>query len=226
MMPMPVPRKLRPCGVAGPTRHLAGVLACVWLAAALVAPATPAAAQDAVPVPPGPASDREPAAAANVPGFTTLAASSPEQVSYEAARVQALAWLNDPGVLEAGLLDLAGRASGRLARARFQVAANAQGDEYCHRVSASLFVVQTVPDTIFICADTRWHVQQDGVAALDLLAQSFVHEAVHLAGTTDECVATSLEVGIARQHIRDANPGNMERYAGRCAADQLPVPSA
>ncbi len=152
-----------------------------------------------------------------VPGFAKLLDSGKEKLLYQQGQAMALAWLANAGGLDESLRALASIAAERLARARFQVAVNAQGDQYCAKVVASLFVVQTIPDTIFVCADTRWHVQQKDGPVTAILAQGFVHEAVHLAGITDECKATRLEIAVARNNIGSFNPGNLERYASQCA---------
>ena len=151
-----------------------------------------------------------------VPGFTRLVSSAEEKLSYQQGQALALAWLGHAGELGESLGALAGAAAQHLARARFQVAANAEGDRYCAKVAASLFVLETIPDTIFICADTRWHVQQEDGPVTAILAQGFVHEAVHLAGTTDECQATRLEIAVAGNNIDDVNLGNVKRYARQC----------
>lgn len=154
---------------------------------------------------------------AEVAGFSELVGSGKEKLLYQQGQAMALAWLANVGELDKSLRALVGIASESLALARFQVAANAQGDLYCAKLVASLFVVQTIPDTIFVCADTRWHVQQDDGPVTAVLAQGFVHEAVHLAGTTDECLATRLEIAVARNNIGAFSPGNLHRYASQCA---------
>lgn len=150
------------------------------------------------------------------PGFYELGASSQEWQEYEQGRELALRLLGNTNGLDDSTAALAARAAENLAAARFYVAADAQGDRQCARVVASLFVTSDFPKSIFICADTRWHVQRAQGLAEEVLAQGFIHEAVHLAGITDECVATLLELKFARDGLGAVTYGNFRRYSRQC----------
>jgi hypothetical protein len=151
------------------------------------------------------------------PAFYALAPTNPEARQYEAARALALQWLTTASAgSDAALSPLARDAAAQLSAAQFLVAAGVDADRQCAAIRASFFVLQTNPGTIFVCADTRWHVLHEAEPVTDVLAQALAHEAAHLAGTTDECAATSLEVEAARGGGRHPNLGNVHRYAGQC----------
>jgi hypothetical protein len=149
------------------------------------------------------------------PAFYALASTIHEAVVYEEARTLALQWLAALRP-DAPLAQLARDAGAQLSAARFLVAANGDADGQCAAIRASFFVLDTSPGTIFVCADTRWHVLHEPDPVTDMLAQALVHEAAHLAGTDDECAATSLEVEAARSGDREPNRGNVRRYAAQC----------
>ncbi|MBC7656871.1 MAG: hypothetical protein H7147_06825, partial [Frankiaceae bacterium] len=113
----------------------------------------------------------------------------------------------------------------QLASARFVVAAGAEADRQCAQVAASLFVLQTVPGTIHVCADTRWHVQNEPGPVTAILAQGFIHEGVHLAGITDECKATKIELWVARATTGISSLANLRKYGKQCdgLADSLRI---
>jgi hypothetical protein len=151
--------------------------------------------------------------------FYTLAPTSPEALRYEEARTLAGQWLAAAvSSSDGSLAQLAGNAAAQLSAARFFVAANADADLQCAAIRASFFVLDTSPGTIFVCADTRWHVLPEPGPVTDMLAQALVHEAAHLAGIDDECAATLLEVDAARNGDREPNLGNVHRYAAKCEA--------
>ena len=157
-------------------------------------------------------------AAADVinPGFYELGASSVEGQNYEKGRMLALQLLGSASGLDDEMASLAAKASEHLAAAKFYVSADAEGDRQCAKIVASLFVSANFPNVIFICADTRWHVQQGSGPTTNILAQGFVHEAVHLAGTTDECAATLLELKVAGDGLGAIGYGNFRRYSKLC----------
>ena len=150
------------------------------------------------------------------PGFYELAASSEEGQRYEQARMLALELLGGGSELDESLAALAAKAAEHLATAKFYVAADAEGDRQCAAIVASLFVTGNFPNSIFICADTRWHVQQIAGSTESILAQGFIHEAAHLAGTADECLATLLELKVVASSLGTVNYGNFSRYAAQC----------
>ena len=177
----------------------------VVLAGCLAGSAT-AAQPDSVSPPPAPA-------------FYALAASTPEALQYEAARVLALQWLGSLSARpDASVARLARDAATSLSAATFLVAADADADRQCAAIRASFFVLQTHPGIVFVCADTRWHVLHEAEPVTETLAQAIVHEAAHLAGTADECAATSLEVEAVRSGDRAPNLGNVHRYTAQCEA--------
>jgi len=166
-----------------------------------------------------PASATEPEVAAPPQPFYELDPSNSESQQYEAARARALAWLAVAGnSADASLAALAGGAAAQLSAAHFLVAADAAADQRCASIRASFFVLDTSPGTIFVCADTRWHVLHEPDPVTDMLAQALVHEAAHLAGTADECAATLLELEAARSGDGRPNMGNVHRYAAQCEA--------
>jgi hypothetical protein len=161
----------------------------------------------------------EPEVAAPVQPFYELDSSNAESLQYEAARTRALAWLDVAGrSADASLATLAAGAAAQLTVSHFLVAADAAADQQCASIRASFFVLETSPGTIFVCADTRWHVLHESEPVTDMLAQALVHEAAHLAGTRDECAATLLEVEAARSGDGRPNMGNVHRYAAQCEA--------
>ena len=90
--------------------------------------------------------------------FYHLADSNDEALKYELARSLAIELLGNARGLATATESLATEAARNLASARFVVAADAEADRQCAQVAASLFVLQTVPNTIYVCADTRRHV--------------------------------------------------------------------
>src|SRR5688500_17784113 len=94
-------------------------------------------------------------AAAAAPAFYELAASSKEALQYERAKELAISRLEAMTGLDEPMTAVAKQAAQQLRVAKFHVAADAEADRQCASVAASLFVLQTIPDTIFICADTR-----------------------------------------------------------------------
>ena len=150
------------------------------------------------------------------PGFYELALSSEEALKYERGRMLALQLLGSSTGLDDSMAPLAGKAAEHLAAAKFYVSADAEGDRQCTQIVASLFVTRNYPNAIFICADTRWHVQNSSSSVANILAQGFIHEAVHLSGITDECKATLLELEVAGSRLDSVNYGNYRRYSKQC----------
>ena len=145
--------------------------------------------------------------------FYHLADSNDEALKYELARSLAIELLGNARGLATATESLATEAARNLASARFVVAADAEADRQCAQVAASLFVLQTVPNTIYVCADTRWHVLNEP-DPVTVLAQGFIHEAVHLAGITDECEATKLELLVMGRDVTSF--ANFHRYSKQC----------
>lgn len=150
------------------------------------------------------------------PGFYELRSSSAEGLEYERSRLLAIAQLGNMTGLDEATAALAKKTAEHLASAKFYVAADAEADRQCAQVVASLFVLQTVPDRIFVCADTRWHVQKEPAPVTEILAQGFIHEGVHLAGIADECQATRLELLVAGQNGGITSYANFRRYSKQC----------
>ena len=150
------------------------------------------------------------------PGFYELGASTEEAQKYEQGQMLALQLLGSENGLDEPMSSLADKAAEHLAAARFYVSADAEGDRQCGIIVASLFVTNNFPNAIFICADTRWHVQQASDSIASILAQGFIHEAVHLAGTADECVATLLELKTTVPNLGAVSYGNFRRYSKQC----------
>lgn len=153
-------------------------------------------------------------AAADGPAFYELAASKDEALNYAQARSLAIELLGTAAGLDESTALLARQAASQLQSASFVVAAGAEADRQCAQVAASLFVLQTVPNTIFVCADTRWHVQNEPDPVVGILAQGFIHEGVHLAGETSECEATKLELRVMGRNV--ASFANFRRYSKQC----------
>ena len=179
---------------------------CLFLAWPLSAAAQ--VAPPAVPVPP--------AASVVLAGFYELDPSHDERLQYEQGRAKAIALLDGAQGLDASLADLARRTSQALAGARLFVAGDAEADRQCAPIRAALFVRQDHPGHIYICADTRWHVLHERGPVTNILAQILIHEGAHLAGSTDECRATALELVVAGNGMGIANYGNFHRYARQC----------
>ena len=150
------------------------------------------------------------------PGFYELEASSAEAQEYEQGRMLALQLLGNATGLDDSVAPLAVKAMESLAAAKFYVSADAEGDRQCAQIVASLFVTRNFPNAIFICADTRWHVRNSSHSVAKILAQGFIHEAVHLSGITDECKATLLELEVAGNGLDSVNFGNYRRYSKQC----------
>ena len=151
-----------------------------------------------------------------IPGFYELAASSDEAQKYEQGRLLALQLLGSAIDLDDSIASLAGKVAEHLAAAKFHVSADAEGDQQCAKLASSLFVSDNFPNTIFICADTRWHVQNTAQSTANILAQGFIHEAVHLSGIADECQATLLELEVSGNGLGAVGYGNLRRYAKQC----------
>lgn len=137
-------------------------------------------------------------------------------MQYEQGRQLAIELLGSVVGLDESAASLAAEVGKQLASARFVVAAGAEADRQCAQVAASLFVLQTVPGTIHVCADTRWHVQNEPGPVNAILAQGFIHEGVHLAGITDECEATRLELLVARATSGITSFANLQKYGKQC----------
>lgn len=150
------------------------------------------------------------------PGFYEMGASSEEGQRYEQARILALQLLGSANGLEDSMAALASNAAEHLTATKFYVSADAEGDLQCAQMRASLFVTDAFPNAIFICADTRWHVQQSSDSVVSILAQAFIHEAVHLSGTADECQATLLELKATEGGLGTVGYGNFRRYSKQC----------
>ena len=145
-----------------------------------------------------------------------MPASSAEAVQYEQGRKLAIELLGNAKDLDEASAALAKEAAQHLALAKLLVAADAEADRQCAQVGASLFVLQTVPNTIFICADARWHVQNEVGPVTEILAQGFIHEGAHLVGETGECIATILEMEVTANSIGVTGLGNFNKYSGQC----------
>jgi hypothetical protein len=148
-------------------------------------------------------------------GFYEMPASGDERLKFERARVLAIDLLTESKGVDTSLAELAREAAAELTTAKLFIAGDAEADRKCAAITAALFVRQDLPGHIYICADTRWHVLHESDVS-NIIAQILIHEGAHLAGTTDECEATTLELVVAGNSIGIANYGNFHRYAGQC----------
>ena len=154
---------------------------------------------------------------AALPGFRPLPARSIEQQTYQGARSLAQRLVRT-ALPTFGRRDarLAGRVLVALQRARFAASSDLRSRNTCTARNFSLFVNAHVRDTIFVCDEVRPHARQGGPDAVGRIAQGFVHEAVHLAGEMDECVATAFELAVMDRSIGVRSNGSLLRYGSEC----------
>ena len=152
-----------------------------------------------------------------IPGFRPLPAASVEQQNYLEARLLAVALVREamPGLNARGER-LAARVIAALGKARFLASTDANSRQTCSARRYSLFVNAYFRNTIFICDEVRAHARRANQQALNRIAQGFVHEAVHLAGELDECVATRFEVTVMDRTIGVQSQGSQIRYGAQC----------
>lgn len=172
------------------------LLAAVVLFAALAAPPAPAQA---------------------LPGFRTLPRASAEHQTYLEARVLAVGLVRRalPG-MNGREARMGGRVLAALQRTRFVVSSDARSRTTCSTRHFSLFVNAYFRDTIFVCDEVRPHARRANPDALNRIAQGFVHEAVHLTGEMDECVATRFERAVMDRTIGVRSQGSQIRYGVQC----------
>lgn len=152
-----------------------------------------------------------------LPGFRMLPPRSTEQQTYQQSRELALRLVRTAlPTLDRGDARLAGRVLVALQRARFEASSDRRSRNTCSARNFSLFVNATFRDTIFVCDEVRPHARQAGRDAVDRIAQGFVHEAVHLTGEMDECVATSFELAVMDRSIGVRSNGSLLRYGREC----------
>ena len=153
-----------------------------------------------------------------IPGFRPLPAASAEQQNYLKARVMAVALVREAmPSLNARGARLGARVISALGKARFLASTDAQSRRTCSARRYSLFVNAYFRNTIFICDEVRSHARHANQEALNRIAQGFVHEAVHLTGELDECVATRFEVMVMDRTIGVQSQGSRYRSSWRSA---------
>lgn len=152
-----------------------------------------------------------------LPGFRMLAPRSTEQQTYQQSRELALRLVRTAlPMLGRGDARLAGRVLVALQRAHVEASSDRRSRNTCAARNFSLFVHAHFRDTIFVCDEVRPHAQQAGPDAVVRIAQGFVHEAVHLAGEMDECVATSFELAVMDRSIGVRSNGSLLSYGREC----------
>lgn len=152
-----------------------------------------------------------------LPGFRSLPARSNEQHTYQHSRQLALRLVRTAmPSLDRGDARIAGRVLVALQRAHFEASSDRQSRSTCSARNFSLFVNVHFRDTIFVCDEVRTHAQGAGPDAVERIAQGFVHEAVHLTGEMDECVATRFELAVMDRSIGVRSNGSLLRYGREC----------
>lgn len=152
-----------------------------------------------------------------LPGFRTLPRASSEHQTYLQARVLALELVRTALPRMSGHeARMGGRVLARLQRARFVVSSDARSRRTCAARHFSLFVNADFRDIIFVCDEVRPHARGASPDALNRIAQGFVHEAVHLAGEMDECVATRFELSVMDRSIGVRSHGSQLSYGREC----------
>lgn len=152
-----------------------------------------------------------------IPGFRPLPAASAEQQNYLEARVMAVALVREAmPSLNARGARLGARVISALQKVRFMASTNARSQQICSARQYSLFVNASFRNTIFICDEVRTHARHANQDAFNRIAQGFVHEAVHLTGEMDECVATQFEVTVMDRTIGVQSQGSQIRYRAQC----------
>jgi hypothetical protein len=150
-------------------------------------------------------------------GFLALPTGSAEQQAYLQGRD-----LAEQLVVEAlprlapAQRRMALRVRRELEGARFLASSDARSRRLCRERRYSLFVNAARPDVIFVCDEVRPHARRGGDARIATLAQGFVHEAVHLTGEMDECVATRFELAVMRRTIGVQSAGSQISYGAQC----------
>lgn len=158
-----------------------------------------------------------PVPAQALPGFRLLPAGSVEQRTYEQSRELALRLVSTAlPTLDRRDARIAGRVLVALRRTRFQASSDSHSRNTCRARNFSLFVNAAFRDTIFVCDEVRPHAREAGRDAVDRIAQGFVHEAVHLTGEMDECVATRFELSVMDRSIGVRSFGSQLRYGREC----------
>jgi hypothetical protein len=154
---------------------------------------------------------------AALPGFRVLPPRSVEQHTYQQSRELALRLVRlAMPRLDPGDASMAYRVLIALQRAHFEASSDTRSSNTCRARNFSLFVNAHFRDTIFVCDEVRTHAQGGGQDALDRIAQGFVHEAVHLTGEMDECVATRFELAVMERSIGVRSAGSQLRYGREC----------
>lgn len=152
-----------------------------------------------------------------LPGFRPLPARSVEQHTYEQSRELALRVVSTAlPTLDRRNAWIAGRVLVALRRTRFLASSDRRSRHTCLSRNFSLFVNAAYRDTIFVCDEVRPHARRAGRDAVDRIAQGFVHEAVHLTGEMDECVATRFELAVMDRSIGVRSLGSQLRYGQEC----------
>jgi hypothetical protein len=156
-------------------------------------------------------------AARALPGFRPLPSGSFELQTYLQARVEALTLVREalPHLPPADAR-MAARVLAVLPRARFLASSDRDSARTCSSRGYSLFVNAYFRDRIFVCDEVRPHAREGGRDARLRLAQGFVHEAVHLTGELDECVATRFELAVMQRTIGVQSQGSQIRYGAQC----------
>lgn len=156
-------------------------------------------------------------ARASLPGFRPLPPRSAEQHTYLQARELAIGLVGS-ALPRLSLRDarFADRVLVALRRARFLASTDRRSRQICSSRQFSLFVNVAFRDTIFVCDEVRPHARGASADAVNRLAQGFVHEAVHLAGEVDECVATRFELAVMDRTIGVRSNGSQISYGREC----------
>lgn len=152
-----------------------------------------------------------------LPGFRALPPGSLELRTYLQSRELALR-------LVRAALPTLDRRDARIAvpvlvalqRSRFEASSDLRSRRTCAARNFSLFVNAYHPHTIFVCDEVRPHARDPSADAINRIAQGFVHEAVHLTGEMDECVATRFELSVMEGSIGVRSNGSQLRYGREC----------
>ena len=152
-----------------------------------------------------------------IPGFRSLPVASPEQQTYLRSRAMAVALVREalprlnPRDARSGM-----RVIWALQQAHFLVSSDARSGQVCSARQYSLFVNAYYRNQIFICYEVRPHARAADQDALERIAQGFIHEAVHLTGEMDECIATRFERRVMDRTIGVQSQGSQIRYGPQC----------
>lgn len=150
------------------------------------------------------------------PGFVELPITDVEARNYNEARKRSIQYIRTAisKLNNSNATYLGEKVIEELRRARFFVSSTEESTKKCG--DRGFFVNGKYPGIIFICDGIREVIRDDFDRAIDKTAQLFIHEGVHLAGVSNECVATEFELIVIDESIGVQTWVSKDRYQSQC----------